>query len=648
MQNNKSYHYNYLTEYADTIHRYIKIGTGVFVFITEYDEDIDSLITHMMNFDYIHKDKIAEIKRTFTFDNPDGRTEVYIYSDTENFSTKQEDYNRVESSKELNTMREQPKNYNLSLPYLIEIMAGTASNPKYQNKTPNFLLIRNIDRYFTVTAAEDLKKDKMTEDIASVLVRLSKARAADNIDFTVFCTVGDIKNLPVSVLPYVNVQHIPLPDDSARKNFIREQLDNTKFGNIPVVPDKEKELTQSFSEFRFFEIEKIIKNAVESVQTPDKLFEKDFLLNNINNEKKNVLEKKGKLEWIANNDEPFAGMIKCTKWLERKVKVYKNLNSAKNSEVPVPKGMLLLGLPGSGKSLMAMHAKRKFNLPLLKMDVGKLMGKHVGESENNLSEAINLAEKMSPCILWIDELEKAFPGTGAGSSHEVTLRMVGTLLTWLQSKKAPCFIIATANRIDGMPPEFFRAGRFDERFYTFMPDEDECKKIFISHIKKKQKIPKAAEHDANEKLDKYMGEVLAHAAEQEKFMNGADIAALVGNAYELLFIEELDKIEKSNSNESINAKKFKLEDIKEKIKESLNDTRVYGETDMKNIAMTWIRLNDHNFKSAVGNELIPLRKTKTYEDLKKLHDQISGTSYNERLKKSILSEILKIKSEKND
>ncbi len=128
-----------------------------------------------------------------------------------------------------------------------------------------------------------------------------------------------------------------------------------------------------------------------------------------------------------------------------------------------------------------------FNVPLLKLDMGRLMGKYVGESESNMRNALKLAEAISPCVLWIDELEKAFAGIGSQGGNEVTTRLFGSFLTWMQDKTAPAFVIATANDITKMPPELLRKGRFDEIFFVDLPNQTERKMIFNVHIKKRRK-----------------------------------------------------------------------------------------------------------------------------------------------------------------
>ena len=207
-------------------------------------------------------------------------------------------------------------------------------------------------------------------------------------------------------------------------------------------------------------------------------------------QKQQMIQKAGILEMIPLKEtiNDIGGLENLKKWLQRKAKIFKNINEAQKYGVDAPKGVLIAGMPGCGKSLNAKAAANLFGVPLLRMDMGRLMGKYVGESEGNMRKAIALAEAISPCVLWIDELEKAFSGIGGeGSGSDVTTRLFGNFLTWMQEKESLAFVVATANNIAKMPPELLRKGRFDEIFYVGLPNATERRKIFEIHIKKRRK-----------------------------------------------------------------------------------------------------------------------------------------------------------------
>ena len=186
---------------------------------------------------------------------------------------------------------------------------------------------------------------------------------------------------------------------------------------------------------------------------------------------------------------------------------------------------MIAGIPGCGKSLNAKASAKLFEVPLLKLDMGRLMGKYVGESEANLRQAISLAEAISPCVLWVDELEKAFAGIGGnGGGAEVTTRLLGQFLTWMQEKKSAVFVVATANDIMKLPPELVRKGRFDEIFYVKLPQKEERRKIFEIHIRKRR--PGDLQNLDIEKL-----------VEKTDGYSGADIEGVVKDGIESAYVK---------------------------------------------------------------------------------------------------------------
>ncbi|MBI5344192.1 MAG: AAA family ATPase, partial [Deltaproteobacteria bacterium] len=179
----------------------------------------------------------------------------------------------------------------------------------------------------------------------------------------------------------------------------------------------------------------------------------------------------------------------------------------------VPKGLLLIGVPGSGKSLCCKALAGIWNLPLLRLDVGKLFGSTVGESEKNIRRCIQLAEAVSPCILWIDEIDKAFGGvSGYQGDSGTQLRVFGTFITWLQEKEKPVFVISTANEPKNLPPELWRKGRYDEVFFVDLPSTEEREEIFRIHLQKRvQNINRLALKELAENSPGYTGAEIEQA-----------------------------------------------------------------------------------------------------------------------------------------
>lgn len=197
----------------------------------------------------------------------------------------------------------------------------------------------------------------------------------------------------------------------------------------------------------------------------------------------------GALTFINVEDSPdVGGAEQFQAWLEDRRKAFGSAK-AKEFGLPESKGVLALGVPGCGKSALAKLIGKKWGAPLLRLDVGKLFGSLVGQSESQVRQAIEAAEACSPCVLWLDEIEKALGGNKNAASGDsgTTQRVFGTILTWLQEKKKPVFVFATANSVASLPPELLRKGRFDEIFFVDLPDSQEREEIARIHIERRKR-----------------------------------------------------------------------------------------------------------------------------------------------------------------
>ena len=208
-------------------------------------------------------------------------------------------------------------------------------------------------------------------------------------------------------------------------------------------------------------------------------------------EKKQIIRKSGLLEYYESQEEigNVAGLECLKDWLAKRGQAFDH--RAKAFGLPPPKGVLLLGMQGCGKSLCAKAISTMWRLPLLRFDVGRMFGSLVGSSEENVRRAIHIAESVAPAVLWIDEIDKAFAGaTGsAGSDGGTASRVFGTLLTWLSEKTSPVFVVATANDVSSLPPELLRKGRLDEIFYVDLPRDAERRDVFAIHLRKRSRDP---------------------------------------------------------------------------------------------------------------------------------------------------------------
>ena len=201
-----------------------------------------------------------------------------------------------------------------------------------------------------------------------------------------------------------------------------------------------------------------------------------------------IVEKDGLLEYYPVEEAltSIADLRSLKAWLAKRKSVVTQPRRAKEFGLSFPRGMLLLGVPGCGKSLCAKAVAAEWQMPLLRLDPSNLYNKYIGESERNFKRAMRPAERIAPVVLWIDELEKAF-ASGGGEDGGTSQRILGSFLTWMQDRKADVFVVATANDVSRLPAEFLRKGRFDEIFFVDLPDDQTRAEIFQIHLENRGK-----------------------------------------------------------------------------------------------------------------------------------------------------------------
>ena len=338
---------------------------------------------------------------------------------------------------------------------------------------------------------------------------------------TTVIIVSSVLKVPQELEMYVSYLDIPIPEEDEINQLIDEHVEVNCYDNFK--DEDRKKLMPSLKGMTNFEIDRMLDMAMSSNGS---LSAEDTAM--ILQQKKSMVKKSGLLELI---DTPaslkdIGGLDALKDYLKNKSKVIADLPKAMEFGVSIPKGVFIVGMPGCGKSLCAKASAALFNTPLLKLDMGSMMGKYVGESEGNLRKAIKIAEAAAPCVLWIDEIEKAFSGVGGNNDNDIMKRMFGYFLSWMQEKNSCVYVIATANKIKDLPLELKRKGRFDEIFCVNLPNKEERKKIFKIHIdKKKKKLDKAA---------------LNSVCQITEGFNGADIESVVNEAMEKCFIDSLD------------------------------------------------------------------------------------------------------------
>ncbi|HEY9691651.1 MAG TPA: AAA family ATPase [Oculatellaceae cyanobacterium] len=284
--------------------------------------------------------------------------------------------------------------------------------------------------------------------------------------------------LPAELAEEVTVIDFPLPD-VAEINYLIEQL---------VVPDKLKvvglareQLVKACQGLSRARIQRVLASALAAKQQVD---ESD--IDRVLAQKQQAIRQTGILEFFTTREslKSVGGLENLKRWVRMRSDGF--TEEARSYGIPNPKGVLLVGIQGTGKSLSAKTIASEWRLPLLRLDSGRLFGGIVGESESRVRQMIQLAEAMAPCVLWIDEIDKAFGNISSGVDGDsgTSRRVFGSLITWMQEKTSPVFIVATANNVQILPAELLRKGRFDEIFFLNLPTEIERQEIFKVHLQR--------------------------------------------------------------------------------------------------------------------------------------------------------------------
>jgi SpoVK/Ycf46/Vps4 family AAA+-type ATPase len=256
-------------------------------------------------------------------------------------------------------------------------------------------------------------------------------------------------------------------------------------------------------------------------------------------EKQQIIRKSGILEFIKSDldIDDVGGLQNLKRWLVKRNKSW--LDAAARYQLPAPKGVLITGVPGCGKSLLAKAVAAMWQVPLLRLDIGKIFAGIVGSSEENMRRAIQTAEAISPCVLWIDEIEKGFGGvSGPSGDSGTSTRIFATFLTWMQEKTRPVFVVATANNISALPPEMMRKGRFDEIFFVDLPTHNERREILMLHLKRRLSDPSVIGAFVPDER------TLGHLAKLTEGFVGAELEqAVIGGLFEAFYENRAVRLE---------------------------------------------------------------------------------------------------------
>jgi SpoVK/Ycf46/Vps4 family AAA+-type ATPase len=326
-------------------------------------------------------------------------------------------------------------------------------------ETPALFILKDFNRFLT-----DLSISRKLRNISRILKLQPKT----------IIIIGSDLTIPKELQDFITVVQFQLPLEEEISQELNRLVNSLK---IKVDSQLFENLTRACQGLSLERIRRVLSKIIATYKTID-----DNSIAVLLSEKKQIISQTEILEYSSVTEKiaNLGGLDNLKDWLKKRKTAFSI--QASNYGLPTPRGLLLIGIQGTGKSLTAKAIANEWQLPLLKLDVGRLFGGIVGESESRLRQMINVAETISPCILWIDEIDKAFSNTESKGDSGTSNRVLATFTSWLSEKTKPVFVIATANNIDLLPLEIIRKGRFDEIFFLDLPKKEEREEIFKIHL----------------------------------------------------------------------------------------------------------------------------------------------------------------------
>ncbi|WP_436876422.1 AAA family ATPase [Mammaliicoccus sciuri] len=432
----------------------------------------------------------------------------------------------------------------------------------YKDINNKLLELEMGNKLAIIQGSQGLLEFENGEILENIAVRIDKYKARN---LTVIF-IGDNYDIPENLKKYSVIIEKDLPSNDDLKSlickFLETQIPGYDFGGY-----KFESIISNLRGLNEVETKQILSILFYEyginifLETNDK---NDYLIfNEIKKMKVQILKKTGTLNIVNSNislEKDVGGLTNLMTYLKRIRSVLNKYNDLNENNISIPKGVLLIGKPGNGKSLVAKATSNLLNLPLISFDISKILGKYVGESEKQMKKSLQIVQAMSPCVLWIDEIEKAFSGIN-NPNNDTMRKILGIFLTWMSDENKGVYVVATANAIqDTIPPEMVRKGRFDDIFYIDNPGEDDRMNIFKLHLEKRNIFIDAP--------------ALMGFAEQSENLSGAEIEYCCNSVAIDLVIEAT---ENENGTEFV---KSRIKDYIDKTKSNKNN--IENEVNIKN------------------------------------------------------------------
>jgi SpoVK/Ycf46/Vps4 family AAA+-type ATPase len=391
-------------------------------------------------------------------------------------------------------------------------------------ETPALFLLKDFNRFLT-----DLSISRKLRNISRILKLQPKT----------IIIIGSDLTIPHELQDLLTVIEFQLPSEEEINQELNRLVNSL---NIKIESQLFENLSRACQGLSLERIRRVLSKIIATYKTID-----DNSIEVLLSEKKQLISQTQILEYSSFNEKitNLGGLENLKDWLKKRKTAFST--QALNYALPTPRGLLLVGIQGTGKSLTAKAIASDWQLPLLKLDVGKLFGGIVGESESRLRQMINLAEMISPCILWIDEIDKAFTNTESKGDSGTSNRVLATFISWLSEKTKPVFVIATANNIDLLPLEIIRKGRFDEVFFLDLPKKEEREEIFKIHLQEFRpntwesfdylKLAQSSESFSGAEIRQSIIEAMYHAFSEKREFTTNDICMALKESIPLANLE---------------------------------------------------------------------------------------------------------------
>lgn len=404
---------------------------------------------------------------------------------------------------------------------------------KLTSETPAIFLLKDFNRFLN-----DISICRKLKNISRILKLQPKT----------IIIIGSELTIPKELQDLINVLQFQLPMEPEINQELTRLITSL---NLNINPQLLESLTQACQGLSLERIRRVLSKIIATYKTID---EKSISL--LLNEKKQIISQTEILEYwsVTETIGNIGGVDNLKSWLKKRKTSFSA--QALNYGLPTPRGLLLVGIQGTGKSLTAKAIANEWQLPLLKLDVGKLFGGIVGESESRLRQTIEIAETLSPCILWIDEMDKAFTINENKGDSGTSNRVLATFISWLSEKTKPVFVVATANNVELLPLEIIRKGRFDEIFFLDLPQKEERKQIFEIHLKEfrpnswhlfdYEKLSQLSELFSGAEIRQSIIEAMYQAFYEEREFNTDDICSALNEIIPLAQLENNQNLKLQN------------------------------------------------------------------------------------------------------